>query len=539
MNVSSPTLLSCCVGLSGLLGLAGPAFAEQAPAGSHSTADHGRFEALSGPFEDGPEVTHACLECHTEAARQVKQSIHWTWEYRHPVTEQRLGKRHVVNNYCGSITMNWARCTSCHVGYGWRDADFDFSDGKRVDCLVCHDTTGDYVKLPTGAGHPPYQDTRFQGELIEAPDLAEVARNVGPSSRRTCGECHFKGGGGPGVKHGDLDDSLIDPPESLDVHMASEGLDYRCATCHEFEAHRQKGSRYQMTAKAEAGVALPGRPNERPACESCHGLAPHDGDFGNRLDTHADRIACQTCHIPTFARGGRATITWWDWSEAGRLDAEGEPVVIREDGHVVYHGKKGAFRWDENVVPDYRWFDGTVRYTLLDEPIDPAGVVALNPISGSADDPDSRLWPFKVMRGIQPYDAVNDVLVIEHLYGKEDSAFWRNFEWGPAIEAAMAEARRIGQTDVDYSGEYAFTETEMLWPLSHMIAPAEDSLACGDCHRTEGRLAGLAGFHLPGRDSFAGLDSAFTWLFWLSLAGVGLHGGARAGTALWRKRNPS
>ncbi len=83
-----------------------------------STADHTQFKALQGPFSSGPEVTQACLRCHTEAAKQLQQSLHWTWEYDHPVTGQTLGKRHVINSFCGSVTSNEPRCTSCHTGYG-------------------------------------------------------------------------------------------------------------------------------------------------------------------------------------------------------------------------------------------------------------------------------------------------------------------------------------------------------------------------------------------------------------------------------------
>lgn len=43
-----------------------------------STADHTQFKALQGPFSSGPEVTQACLRCHTEAAKQLQQSLHWT-----------------------------------------------------------------------------------------------------------------------------------------------------------------------------------------------------------------------------------------------------------------------------------------------------------------------------------------------------------------------------------------------------------------------------------------------------------------------------
>ncbi len=500
-----------------------------------STADHRKFDELQGPFETGPDVTKACLGCHTEAAKQVHKSIHWTWEYAHPETGQLLGKKHIVNNYCGSITTNYARCTSCHVGFGWRDDGFDFTSQENVDCMACHDTTGEYVKFPTGAGHPPYEDTPFMGKVVKAPDLAKVAQNVGKTSRVTCGNCHFTGGGGNGVKHGDLDKSLNSPARVLDVHMDKDGLNFSCSTCHEFIDHDQKGSRYLVKAKNEAGIAVPGRENARPACESCHGLEPHDRSVDNKLNEHVDKIACETCHIPEFARGGMPTKTWWDWSKAGQLGPDGKPQVKKENGVVVYDSKKGEFVWAENVVPEYRWFDGKVRYTLLDEKIDPEGVVELNKIVGGPDDPNARIWPFKVMRGVQPYDSGNDVLVVEHLFGKDDAAYWKGFDWGNAIAAGMAEAKRVGQTDIDYSGEYAFAETEMSWPLAHMVAPAEDALACGDCHSKDGRMAQLTGFYMPGRDTHPMIDLIAWIVIAATLAGVLLHGLVRYFAA--RKRH--
>lgn len=35
-----------------------------------STADHTKFKALQQEFNSGPEVTKACLSCHTQAAKQ-------------------------------------------------------------------------------------------------------------------------------------------------------------------------------------------------------------------------------------------------------------------------------------------------------------------------------------------------------------------------------------------------------------------------------------------------------------------------------------
>jgi hypothetical protein len=128
---------------------------------SSSTADHRKFEELQQQFESAPEVTKACLGCHTEASKQIHKTLHWNWKFTHPDTGQVLGKKKIVNSFCGSITTNYARCTSCHIGYGWKDDSFDFTSEVNVDCLVCHDATDTYRKFPTDAGHPAYIDKPF------------------------------------------------------------------------------------------------------------------------------------------------------------------------------------------------------------------------------------------------------------------------------------------------------------------------------------------------------------------------------------------
>jgi hypothetical protein len=64
------------------------------------TADHSKFEALKKAFTSGPEVTAACLSCHTEAGLQFHRTIHWTW--LDPATQEttKLGKRGLsINNF--------------------------------------------------------------------------------------------------------------------------------------------------------------------------------------------------------------------------------------------------------------------------------------------------------------------------------------------------------------------------------------------------------------------------------------------------------
>lgn len=127
-----------------------------------------------------------------------------------------------MNNFCIGLPANWPRCISCHAGYGFKDASFDFSKAENVDCLVCHDTTGTYKKFPTGAGHPVYEGEQKEfpkGNMWKPVDLLKVAQSVGRTTRSTCGACHFYGGGGDHVKHGDLDTSMVNPTPEIDIHM--------------------------------------------------------------------------------------------------------------------------------------------------------------------------------------------------------------------------------------------------------------------------------------------------------------------------------
>ncbi len=487
-----------------------------------TTADHRKFEALDKRFATGPEVTRACLGCHTEAAKQLHATTHWTWAFDNPVTGELLGKKNVLNNFCLATATNWPRCTSCHIGYGWKDDQFDFAREDLVDCLVCHDTTGTYRKYPAGAGHPAYEDKTFppgnpKGAVFQAVDLRTVARNVGKTSRQTCGACHFFGGGGDGVKHGDMDSSLTMPSRALDVHMDKEGLNFTCATCHNPKGHDVPGSRYAAVAKDVDGFDRPSADYKpRATCESCHGTRPHKDHA--KVDDHTDVVACTTCHVPAFARGGVKTKTWWDWSQAG-VPVDGKRVVKDADGYPIHHINKGAFRWDADVEPEYFWFDGTIDYTLLNERIDPSGVVRINAFSGEAGDPAARIWPFKVMRGRQPYDVQNRVLGVPHLFGQDETAFWGggNFDWGKALEAGLQER------GVTFSGEHDFVESVYFWPINHMVAPKEDTVGCNECHRIGGRLASLTDFYMPGRDSIAWLSIAGWGLVALTLLAVFLH----------------
>ncbi|WP_445158362.1 tetrathionate reductase family octaheme c-type cytochrome [Halomonas sp. E14] len=483
-----------------------------------STADHRQFDALQGPFNNAEEVTQACLSCHTEASQQVMATRHWTWDYKNPHGGETLGKRTMLNTFCIADQSNEGFCQACHIGYGWEDDSFDFTAETRVDCLACHNS-GDYVKKGGWAGWPNESLT----------DLTRAAQNVAATSRQTCGTCHFYGGGGDGVKHGDLDSSLFHPQRELDVHMDAEGLNFSCSTCHQTENHDVPGSRIQGAAVDAHGAIVRGSQHERnPAtCQACHGDTPHQGgSHATRLNEHTRTLACQTCHIPAFARGGVPTRMSWDWSTAGQLDAEGKPFTgLNELGHVIYDSRKGDFLPDENVTPRYLWWNGTTTFVTGETVIDPSERVLLNPYHGTPGGDDSRIWPVKLALGKQPFDTVHNTLLKPQVaIPGNDTSFWFNFDWDKALATGTELA---GQP---YSGEYDFVETAMLWPITHMVAPSEAALDCASCHTDGGRLAGVEGVWLPGRDRHRLLDRFGFGLAGLVLLGALGHGAMRLAT---------
>ena len=84
------------------------------------------------------------------------------------------------------------------------------------------------------------------------------------------------------------------------------------------------------------------------------------------------------------------------------------------------------------------------------------------------------------------------------------------------------------QVHLPYSGHYGFVQTEMYWPINHMVSPKEQSLQCIDCHtREDGRLASVGGFYMPGRDYNPLVEHLGVGLLFLTLAGVIIHGTAR------------
>jgi octaheme c-type cytochrome (tetrathionate reductase family) len=325
-----------------------------------------------------------------------------------------------------------------------------------MDCLVCHDTTGKYKKDPPGAGLP-----------MKNVDLKNVAEKVGHTSRASCGSCHFNGGGGDAIKHADMSRELLKPSRNCDVHMG--GYDFSCTVCHKTRNHKIAG-RSSSVPVAEGKIT----------CEQCHSKQPHYS--GNLLDhhlnTHSKTLNCNVCHSPVFAKC-KPTKTFWDWSKAG--DKKRKPKMDKY-GKPDYNWKKGEFKWEESAVPDYAWDSGFMNRVLVGDKVDiNKKIINLTEPVGSINDPNSKITPFKIMKGIQPIDADYNYFIIPHLFprNKEDkTAYWKNLDWDKSFRDGMKEAK------LKYSGSYKWKETWMYWRLNHEVMPSKKALSCVQCHES-------------------------------------------------------
>lgn len=428
-------------------------------------------QSITGPFQTPMDVTKKCLECHEDASSQVMATTHWTWSLEQVIDGQgkmMRGKRNAINNFCISINSNEPRCTSCHVSYGWKDATFDFSDKSRVDCLICHDTTGTYKKPGAGAGMP----AGFTGkaDMDKNPvDLVKVAQNVGLPERDDCLGCHANGGGGNNVKHGDIDQSLINPTKEIDIHMGTDSLNFSCQKCHATESHKIKGNALLVSPSGDNAVT----------CESCHDVSPHAESI---LNNHIATVSCQACHIPVFAKK-HGTKMSWDWSQAKKMPKE-QSVETDEHGHQVFIAKKGRFTYADNVVPAYAWYNGSASVYQIGQKINPEEITKLNYPLGDRNDSGSKIHPFKIHSGKQIYDAKNNYFITPKVFGYkgDEEAFWNSFDWHKAAEAGMK------ATGLAYSGEYAFASTVTYWPINHMVSARDEAVSCLDCHGDKGRM---------------------------------------------------
>jgi hypothetical protein len=439
-----------------------------------------------------------CLRCHRREAHQVFRSTHYQWKGPTPDMLNQAGSlqgKHAgaVNAYCGSIVGNWAGCSSCHIGRGAEpESTPSGAQLRNIDCLICH--------------QEDYRRKRVNGVMVPDTEnmiitMDEAVQQVHSPTRATCLQCHATAGGGDAVKRGDLAlASAATTDAHYDIHMATTGADLRCQDCHRPEAHRfpGKGSDIRPT-DLDSAVDC--------ASAGCHAATPHDSSSLNR---HLDRIACQTCHIPIYAKDADDTAA----TEATEIDRSWQ--AGSDQVTPPFHPLTTKAN---NLIPVYRFWNRLSDNSLLfdrvaENPL--TGTVETSVPDGGVDDAASKLYPFKYKTSDYPLRTASNQLI-----ALDTAVFFVTADPDSAVMSGLENMQALGAGDFDAGDDYQWVVTDTYQLLNHQIGPADDALRCGECHLSTARmdLQGELGYALsdPDRDSCArgchGADRSREWRF--------------------------
>jgi len=413
-------------------------------------------EEHSGLTWDGPGT---CLECHMDEATDVHGSVMYQWEGASPQMETGPANQGKiaggVNSYCINILGNWDACGGCHIGLGaMPQAEVTPADLENIDCLLCHQQA--YKRKKVDGVFVP--DTQAMSITMD-----EAVRTVHEPVRANCLQCHAKAGGGDAVKRGDLTLAHAATTDtSFDVHMATTGENLRCQDCHTFSDHRfaGRGSDLRPTDSAT--------PLE---CTNCHAeMATPAGHEGSTIDRHVARIACQTCHIPLYAK-----------------NASDSPATEATETHRTWlatHSQTPPFHpasdKANDLTPVYRFWNRRNRnYLLHDEAvIDPAtGRYPTSRPIGHVSDPQSKLYAFKYKTAEQPITNSSSRLI-----ALDTSVFFATSDPAAAVEQGLV---NMGLSSTE---AYSWVETDTFQMLNHEVSPHEQALRCNDCHGASARM---------------------------------------------------
>lgn len=416
-----------------------------------------------------------CLQCHETEAQQVFHSAHYQWlgETPYMTTGPFIqGKLDIgVNSYCINTTGNWAGCGACHVGLGARpEPQVSQVQLENIDCLICHQDN--------------YKRKKVNGTFV--PDtglmtisILQAAQTVHRPTRQSCLQCHAKGGGGDNYKRGDLAIAHgTTTDRNFDVHMATTGANLSCQSCHLTEQHHIAGRGSDLR---ETDL------DREMSCTNCHtNKATASGHQNTVIGRHVTRVACQTCHIATYARNAIDT-------------AASEMTEIHRDWRLPHVTASGAIHptptMAGNLTPRYAWWNGTSSSYLLfdDAALDPqTGRIPTSRPVGEINGLQAKLYPFKYKTATQPLAIAPNQLI-----ALDTSVYFSTGAPQAAIES--------GLVNMGYQPNEPFNwvETDTFQLLTHEVAPSTSALSCTACHDNTTRmdLTGSLGYQLKGARS--------------------------------------
>ncbi|WP_243313126.1 hypothetical protein [Fundidesulfovibrio agrisoli] len=435
-------------------------------AATHLTGSHATRVAGLDPNN----ITATCLKCHQTQAAAMGASAHYRWRGDAGGVSNLtgdVGKLGGMNDYCIYPDFNWLTkltnvdgkavdggCAACHVGKGKKLDATELANPTltNIDCLMCHSKKYKRtVSLDGGTAHF-VPDVAAMGVSAK-----QAAADIAKPDRDACLRCHLRSGGGNNNKRGDIEPILTNPPFTHDVHMSADGQKFTCASCHKTTNHRIGGRGVDLRE-----VDNPAQP---VSCtmSGCHTATPHTNTANlSRLNKHAQKIACQTCHIPTFA-ASTPTDMFRDYSNTPQVNAARlyEPWI----------------QFQSNVTPTYGWSNGTSTFYKFGDPVAPQAngrTLMAGPVGGVNDKP-SKLMPLKHHLAKQPVDPATKRLL--------PLKMGILFQTADVNQAILQGAAAVGWS---LPSGYQFADTERLQGIYHGVRPRTQALACATCHTAPG-----------------------------------------------------
>jgi PKD repeat protein len=429
---------------------------------------HASIQSYNGPA--------TCIACHPNEAQAMLTSLHTKWAGPTPELTNSGGKelgkaKGGINTFCTYAMSSKAACFTCHVRTDGNAPDAP--QANDVDCLMCHsdvyqrkftpdpNNTKTVTNILGQIKTYMFGKTDASGNYLTEPDFAKMpagttmvslAQNAHMPTKKSCLRCHANAGGGDWAKRGDIGANSANPTIDQDFHMASAGANLTCANCHSKGNHRIGGR----------GIDLRQTEAPDPKCTDCHSTSPHASSTTNRHAT--GQVACQTCHIKTFGKGG-ATEMSRDW-----MKPYWNPGLCSGQG-----GFPGEEFKLSNVKPDYRWFDGTSYVYNVGETIAPNadGTYTMAKANGAIFDGKSKIVPIKdhwsIMGITTDGKIVPPVIMDMFMTGYFDQA----------LQAGMDEQGMPGTYQIVH------TNAELL--ITHGVDPKSSAPSCASCHASTGK----------------------------------------------------
>lgn len=405
-----------------------------------------------------------CLTCHADKAADVFNSVHYQWQgsaaemVNGPAQQGKLTG--AVNAYCINILGNFGGCSSCHVGLGDSISSVQSqAQLENIDCLVCHQK--DYKrKKDTTTG-------RFVPDTVNMTiTMDQVLQTVHKPVRDNCLQCHAKAGGGDALKRGDMALATGNTTDvAYDRHMATTGADLACQSCHQFTNHRVAGRGSDL------------RPLDSTASISCSSSTCHStktsagGHSTTAVNKHVNRLACQTCHIPVYAKNASDSAATeateihrnWTVSEWNATLGRYEPTLTKAN----------------DLKPVYKFFNGTSwGYTTGDVATFDSATQAYpvsRPMGSVADSATTtKLYPFKYKTADQP--QTSNLTGGDKLIMLSTKDYFATGNYDTAVQAGLV------NMGLSSGAPYTTVKTDEYQLLNHQVAPKVNALQCTSCH---------------------------------------------------------